>query len=240
MKLFPAIDLREGQVVRLHQGQYDQQKIYGNNPLDQAKIFADAGSTWLHVIDLDGARNGDLTHLSIIEEICTKTNLKVEVGGGVRNEQVIDALLNAGVTRAIMGTAALQQWDWFKELVASKKYQQKIVLGLDARHGKVAVAGWETQLEKTALEIAQEVSDWHLAAIVYTDIATDGTLQGPNVEATAEIANATNVPVVASGGIGTLAHLEALKPLKIQGSIVGRALYENAFTIDEAIKTFEG
>ena len=127
-----------------------------------------------------------------------------------------------------------------KSLWRAKNISRNWSLGLDARHGKVAVSGWETQLEKTALEIAKEVSNWELAAIVYTDIATDGTLEGPNVDATAEIANATNVPVVASGGIGTIAHLESLKPLKIQGSILGRALYENAFTINEAIKAFEG
>ncbi len=240
MKLFPAIDLREGCVVRLHRGEYDQQTVYGGTALDQAKLFEDAGSSWLHVVDLDGARHGELTHLGIIEEICSQTNLRVEVGGGVRDEGVIDALFDVGVTRAILGTAALERWDWFEDLVGMAKYRGRLVLGLDARGGKVAVSGWEKQLEKSALEIAGEVSDWALGGIVYTDIATDGTLEGPNIEATREMTLATGVPIVASGGVGCLADLERLKGLNIQGSIIGRALYENAFSIDEALAVFEG
>lgn len=235
--LFPAIDLRDGNVVRLLKGEYDKQTTYGNDPLSQAKLFADAGSTWLHVVDLDGARSGDMTHLEAIRSICQGTNLKVEVGGGVRSTETIDALLGAGVSRVILGTAALQQWEWFESLMAS--YPGKIVLGLDARKGKLAVAGWEQTTETTAVEVAQKVSDWPLAAIVYTDIATDGTLQGPNVEATREMTEVTKVPIVASGGVGTLEHLRALRELDVQGAIVGRALYENAFTIDEALTAFE-
>lgn len=240
MHLFPAIDLRGGRVVRLLKGDYDRQTTYGDDPLSQAKLFEDAGSTWLHVVDLDGARAGHMTHLDIIERICKGTKLKVEVGGGVRSAETIDKLLNAGVTRVILGTAALKDWPWFESLIANRAYHHKLVLGLDAREGKLAVDGWEKQMAETALDVAKKVSDWPLAAIVYTDIATDGTLQGPNIPATEAIARTTKVPVVASGGVGTLQHLTALRKLPIQGAIVGRALYENAFTIGDALRTFEG
>jgi phosphoribosylformimino-5-aminoimidazole carboxamide ribotide isomerase len=238
--LFPAIDLRGGRVVRLTRGDYDQQTTYGDDPAEQAQRFADAGATWLHVVDLDGARAGRMMHLEQIGRICAQTPLKVEVGGGVRSEGAIDKLLEVGVFRVILGTAALENWDWFERLMGNPTYRGRLVLGLDARQGKVAVSGWETQLEATADEIARRVTDWPLAAIVYTDIATDGTMQGPNVEATRAIAEATDVPIVASGGVGTLEHLRALRELPVQGAIVGRALYENAFTIGEALGVFEG
>ncbi len=240
MHLFPAIDLRDHQVVRLHQGDYDQQKTYGDDPLDQAKLFADAGATWLHVVDLDGARTGRMVHLEEIRRICAETDLKVEVGGGVRNEASIDALLKVGVTRVILGTAALRNWEWFESLMGNPTYRGRLVLGLDAREGKLAVSGWEETTEVDAVDIARKVSDWPLAAIVYTDIATDGTMQGPNVDATRDMAQATHTPIVASGGVGTLDHLRALRGLPVQGAIIGRALYEGAFTIEQALEAFEG
>ena len=239
MYLFPAIDMINNQVVRLLQGQYSEQTTYHDDPVAQAKSFEDAGSTWLHVVDLDGAKSGEPEHLEMIGKICSNTNLKVEVGGGIRNETTMHQLLDAGVNRVILGTAALQNWDWFKEAVHKPELQHKVVLGLDARKGKLAVAGWEEELDKTALEVAKEVTDWPLAAIVFTDIATDGTLKGPNVESTHEIALATKVPVVASGGVGTLDHLRDLRDLPVQGSIVGRALYDGTFTIDDALATLE-
>lgn len=239
MHLFPAIDLRNGQVVRLTQGDYDRQTTYEADPVEQAKRFRDAGATWLHMVDLDGARTGKLTHAGLIEKVCTQTGLQVEVGGGVRSESVIDTLLNAGVNRVVVGTAALKNWDWFETLMGNPTYRGRLVLGLDAKQGHVTTDGWEQTSEQTALDVAKAVTDWPLAAIVYTDIATDGTLKGPNVDATREIAQATDVPIVASGGVGTLDDLRALRELPVQGAIVGKALYENAFTIEEAIKTFE-
>jgi phosphoribosylformimino-5-aminoimidazole carboxamide ribotide isomerase len=239
MHLFPAIDLRNNQVVRLTQGDYDRQTTYDADPVEQAKRFKDAGATWLHIVDLDGARTGKLTHAPLIEKICKQTGLNVEVGGGVRSESVIDTLLNAGVKRVVVGTAALKNWSWFEALMGNPTYRGRLVLGLDAKHGKVTTDGWEQTSDKTALQIAEEVTDWPLAAIVYTDIATDGTLQGPNIDATREIAQATHVPVVASGGVGTLDDLRALRKLPIQGAIVGKALYEDQFTIKEAIEAFE-
>ena len=239
MHLFPAIDLRDHQVVRLQQGDYARQTTYGGDPMAQAARFADAGATWLHVVDLDGARSGHMVHLEEIRRICAQTGLKVEVGGGVRSEASIEALLNAGVFRVILGTAALGSWAWFEGLMGNPTYRGRLVLGLDAREGKLAVSGWEEATEATALDVARKVSDWPLAALVYTDIAADGTMEGPNIEATRQIAAATHTPIVASGGVGTLDHLRALRALPIQGAIVGRALYEGAFTVEEALAVLE-
>lgn len=239
MFLFPAIDLRGGSVVRLHQGDYDRQKTYGHDPVEQARAFKAAGSTWLHVVDLDGARSGVMTHLDIIGRVCRESGLRVEVGGGVRDTRAIDQLLGAGVNRVILGTAALENWKWFESLMDQPAYHQRLVLGLDAKKDRLAVRGWEKQVDATPLEVAARVSGWPLAAIVYTDIATDGTMKGPNVPATRAMAEATKVPVVASGGVGTLAHLRALRGLPIQGAIVGRAIYECAFTVEDAIAALE-
>ena len=238
-RLFPAIDLRGGNVVRLTQGDYDRQTTYGDSPLDQAKVFEDAGSTWLHVVDLDGARSGVMEHLEHIRAICANTGLKVEVGGGVRSAEAIDQLLDAGVERAIVGTAALRNWDWFTELVHAEAYRHRVVLGLDAKDGKAAVAGWEEATDASAIDIAEQVNGWPLAAIVYTDIAVDGMLTGPNVQATDQMCQATDVPIVASGGVGELAHLRELRKLPVQGAIIGKSLYENRFTIDEALEAYE-
>lgn len=239
MELFPAIDLRGGKVVRLYQGDYSRQTTYGDDPVEQARRFEAEGAKWLHVVDLDGAREGKLTQLPVVERICQGTKLKVELGGGVRSEETIRRLLEAGLTRVILGTSALRNWPWFEKLAARPEYAGKLVLGLDAREDQVAVSGWEEQTGATVLEIARRVSDWPLAAIVYTDIAVDGTLSGPNVAATRQLAEATKVPVVASGGVGTLDHLRQLKALPLQGVIVGKALYEGAFTVRQAVSVLK-
>lgn len=237
--VLPAIDLRGGKVVRLYQGDYDRQTTYGDDPLAQAQRFEQAGASWLHVVDLDGARSGKAEHLKAIGSICRETNLRVEVGGGVRNTAAIDALLSVGVTRVIVGTAALRDWPWFEALMGNPTYRGRLVLGLDAKDGKAAVAGWEQTTDTRVIDLARKVSDWPLSAIVYTDIATDGTLAGPSAVQTGEICAATNVPIVASGGVGTLADLETLATLPVQGAIVGRALYDGKFTLEEAIAVFE-
>ncbi|MEE9404023.1 MAG: 1-(5-phosphoribosyl)-5-[(5-phosphoribosylamino)methylideneamino]imidazole-4-carboxamide isomerase [Algisphaera sp.] len=239
MHLFPAIDLREGRVVRLMQGDYDRQTTYGDDPVAQAQVFADAGATWLHLVDLDGARSGDANHRAVIADICKQTSLKLEVGGGVRDEESIDALLGVGVERVVVGTAAFKRWDWFSKMIQRDAYRNRVVLGLDAKGGMAATDGWEETTSDSAVDVAAKTRGWPLAAIVYTDIATDGTLKGPNVPATAEICAATDVPVVASGGVGTLDHLVALRALPVQGAIVGRAIYENTLTIDDALAVFE-
>jgi phosphoribosylformimino-5-aminoimidazole carboxamide ribotide isomerase len=235
MDLFPAIDLRGGKVVRLNQGDYAQQKTYSDDPVAQACAFADAGACWLHVVDLDGARGGVMAHLDLIARISRDAGLRIQVGGGIRTQASIDRLLSSGVERVILGTAALEDWPWFASLAATPAYHRRLVLGLDARAGKLAVSGWEKPTAATPLEVAAKVSAWPLAAIVYTDIATDGTMQGPNLPATAALAAATQVPIIASGGVGTLDHLRALRQLPLAGAIVGRALYENRFTVEQAL-----
>lgn len=240
MYLFPAIDLRDGQVVRLHQGDYEQQTVYETDPIKQAQKFVDAGATWLHVVDLDGARTGRVVHLEVIRRICRETPLRVEVGGGIRSTGAMDEILGSGAERVILGTAALKNWSWFEGLMSNPTYRGRTALGLDARDGKLATNGWEQQLDLTAVDIATRIRDWPVPAIIYTDIATDGTMQGPSLAATSRLAQATDVPVVASGGVGTLDHLRSLRALPIQGAIVGRALYEGAFTIEEALEVFEG
>ena len=239
MHLFPAIDLRDGQVVRLAQGDYDRQTPYDRDPLEQARLFADAGASRLHVVDLDGARSGRMRHLPVIREICTAGRLKVEVGGGVRTEETINELLSAGVERVVLGTAALADWNWFEGLLVQDGYRGKLVLGLDARDGKLAVSGWCRQPDAGAVEVARRVSGSDLAAIVYTDIATDGMMDGPNIDGIRRMTEATRTPVVASGGVGSLDDLKALRPLRIEGVIVGRAIYEDAFRVDEAIRVLE-
>lgn len=239
MHLFPAIDMRGGRVVRLHQGDYDQETAYGDDPVGQALAFERAGASWLHLVDLDGARTGAMHHLEVVAAVCAQTSLHVQVGGGIRDKATIDRLLDAGVRRVILGTAALRDWAWFAGLLEQDRYRDRLVLGLDARGGKLAVSGWEDQLEASAVEVAAKVSGSSLSAIVYTDIAFDGTMEGPNVAATVEIAQATDVAVIASGGVGSLEHLHEIKVLALQGVIVGKAIYERAFTVEQAIQVLE-
>ena len=238
--LFPSIDLRDGKVVRLYQGDYAKQTTYAMSAAEQAQRYADAGAAWVHLVDLDGAKAGRVKHLKEVKQVAAIPGIRLEVGGGVRDEAAIDALLSVGVDRVILGTAAIERWKWFEGLMSNPGYRDRLVLGLDAKAGQAAVAGWEQTTGRTALELAREVTDWPLAAIVYTDVATDGTLAGPNLDATAELAAATRVPVVSSGGVGTLDDLRALAKLKLQGAIVGRALYEGKFTVAEAIAAYEG
>lgn len=239
MDLYPAIDLRNGQVVRLFQGDYGKQTTYHADPVAVARSFEEQGARKLHVVDLDGAKAGRLMHLEQIGNICRETNLDVEVGGGVRKTAAIDALLAAGVRRVILGTAALQNWQWFESLMGNPTYNHRIVLGLDARDGKLAVSGWQEATDASPVDIAKAVNDWPLDGIVYTDIATDGTLAGPSLDSTREVAAATRIGVVASGGVGTLDHLRQLAELPLQGVIVGKALYEEQFTVSQALEALK-
>jgi phosphoribosylformimino-5-aminoimidazole carboxamide ribotide isomerase len=239
MFLFSAIDLRGGQVVRLYQGDYGRQTTYGDDPVAQAQRFADAGARYLHLVDLDAARAGSPQHLDVVERICAQGGLVVEFGGGVRDEPTMRRLLNAGVERIVLGTAALRHWPWFEQTAHDPAFAGRLVLGLDAREGRLAVSGWEQTTQASAEQVAAQVAGWPLAGIVYTDIATDGTLGGPNLQATRAVAQATDVSVVLSGGVGTLEHLRQLRTLPICGAIVGRAIYDGAFTIEQAIEVLE-
>ncbi len=233
MDIFPAIDLRDGKCVRLIQGDYQRQIDYSQDPVAQARLFKTDGARWLHVVDLDGARDGQHFNLDTLLAIRQATDLHMQVGGGIRNERAVQNLMQIGIDRVVIGTRALQSPDWFRSVVG--RYPERIVLGLDARDGKIATHGWTQTSEITVEDMAQRVNDWPLAAIVYTDISRDGMLTGPNVEATRRLAESCSVPVIASGGVGEQDHIRQLAQLPLAGIIIGRALYDNKFTLAEAI-----
>lgn len=235
MEILPAIDLREGKCVRLLQGDYSKQINYAEDPLAVARQFENAGAQWVHVVDLDGAREGSLRNLPTIKRILSETGLRLEVGGGLRDTQTIEELLRAGVSRCVVGTRAVEDWDWFQSLVHSENCNGRICLGLDARQGQLAVKGWTEQTQQTAVQVAERVADWPLAAIIYTDIGRDGMLLGPNVEAVKSLAALSKVPVIASGGVTDIDDVRRLSTLPIIGIIIGRAIYEGQLDLSEAI-----
>lgn len=234
--IFPAIDIRSGKCVRLIQGDYDQQLDYADDPVAVAKEFEAAEAEWLHVVDLDGAKEGRPVNLDVIRRIIESTSLKVEVGGGIRNDETVDALLDAGASRAIIGTRALEDWDWFDALVNAPKRAHRIALGLDMREGRLAVKGWTESTEKRPVDVAEAVNDWPLAAIIYTDISRDGMLLGPNLEAIRDLVGVSKIPIIASGGVTDIEDVRRLSALKLGGIIIGRALYEQQIDLSEAIR----
>ena len=242
LEVLPSIDLRGGKVVRLKQGDYSQQLNYDVDPVATAKAFRDAGSNWLHVVDLDGAKEGRPVQTQLIAHIIAATALHVEVGGGVRSTEDVLRLLEAGAARVVVGTKAIEDWSWFESLVHDPRFTRKLVLALDAKDGVVATRGWTQTSGKRAVDVAKQISDWPVAAILYTDVAKDGMLQGPNVEQTRGLAEAGRVPVIASGGVGSIEHVRHVKASSppIWGVIIGRSLYEGAVDLGEAIRIARG
>ena len=236
MDILPAIDLRDGKCVRLLQGDYDKQIDYADDPLAVVAQFEQAGARWLHVVDLDGAREGRLCNLPTIERIVSETSLRVEVGGGLRDTGSIESLIDAGAARCVVGTRALEAWGWFSSLVQRPKCRSRIALGLDAREGRLAVRGWTEETNETALQVAERVEDCPLAAIIYTDIGRDGMLLGPNVEAVQTLAEHAAAPVIASGGVTNLEDVRRLAELPLAGIIIGRAIYEKQIDLAQAIQ----
>jgi len=235
MYIIPAIDLIGGKCVRLIQGQYDRQITYHDDPVRQAQDFISDGAVWLHIVDLDGARAGRPVNTETISAIAALGQLKIEVGGGIRDEQSIKLLLDRGVERVIIGTKAVSDFRWFSDM--TKKFSGKIALGLDARGANVATEGWTKDDSQSVLEFAKKVSQLPLAAIIYTDIAKDGMMAGPNFERTKILADTVKIPVIASGGVTTLDDVIKLKKLGgIEAAIVGRAIYEGKISLKEAIK----
>jgi len=234
MDILPAIDLIGGQCVRLIQGQYDKQITYKDDPVEQARQFLQAGSKWLHVIDLEGAKAGRPVNADVVAKIAAQVpGLKIELGGGVRDEAAIAQMLEAGVTRLILGSSAIKQFDWFCGM--AQKYPQRLVLGLDARGANVATEGWLEEGSQTVLEFAKKAADLPLAAIIYTDITKDGMLAGPNIERTRALVEATDLPIVAAGGVTTVDDVRTLKGIDVAGAIIGRALYEGTITVETAL-----
>ncbi len=233
MEVWPAIDLRGGKCVRLRQGDYDRETVFGEDAVAIARQWADGGAHYLHLVDLDGARDGQPGNLSVVKAILQAVSLSCELGGGIRNEQTIRELLNMGLCRLVIGTLAIRQPDWFRSMC--RQFPRRLVLGIDARGGKVATHGWLQTTDMAAPEVARQFQDEPLAAIVYTDIATDGMLAGPNVAAMAEMQAAVELPVVASGGVTTCDDVARLAAAGMAGCIIGRALYEGTIALPEAL-----
>jgi phosphoribosylformimino-5-aminoimidazole carboxamide ribotide isomerase len=240
LTIVPSIDLRNGQVVRLKQGDYGQQINYDVDPADVARSFADAGATWMHVVDLDGAKEGRPMQTELIARVAKASGLQVEVGGGIRSTDDVKTLLDHGITRVVVGTRAMEAWDWFRDLAHEPGMDRKLVLALDAKAGQVATRGWTHTTGKRAVDVAREVSDWPLGAILYTDVAKDGMLTGPNFDETDALARAGKVPVIASGGVGSIEHVRRLTTLPVWGAIIGRSLYEGRVDLREAVRLARG
>ena len=241
MFVFPAIDIYQGNVVRLAQGDYDRVTVYNDSPLEQAQYFADQGASWIHIVDLDGAKTGTPANIELIKEIAQNVSVRIEVGGGVRSREAAQALLNAGVERVVLGTKLATDFDFTRELV-EEFGPDKLVAGVDARDGKVATQGWikESTLRSDAL-VAQ-LAELGLRHLVYTDIARDGMKTGVDVSKYETIAAAAGFPVIVSGGVSTLDDFERLRTLGdnvVEGVISGRALYEKEFDVSSAIAVLE-
>lgn len=234
MDLFPAIDLLDGKAVRLHQGRYDAVTVYDADPVARARSFRDAGARWLHVVDLAGAKAGTCVQADVVRAVVKAFGGQVEVGGGVRSRAAFESYLAAGATRVVLGTAAVRDPKLVREI--ARAHPRCVVLAVDAKDGMVATDGWETTSTVTAIDLAKQFADVELGAVLYTDVARDGTQVGPNVEATAKLAKETGLAVLASGGVGTLDHLRELaKHPEIAGAVVGRAIYEGAFSVADAL-----
>lgn len=233
MEIWPAIDLRGGRCVRLQQGDYNRETVFGDDPVAMARSFVAAGGRHLHLVDLDGARDGKLVNLEVVEAIVKAVEIPCELGGGVRDEAAIRKLLDAGLSRVVVGTKALREPDWFREMC--HKFPNRLALGIDARGGMVATHGWLETSDVSAVAMARQFADEPIAALIYTDIATDGMLQGPNLAAMSEMAAAVSLDVIASGGVSNAADVARLTETGVAGVIIGRALYENRITLPEAL-----
>ncbi len=236
MIILPAIDLKEGKCVRLEQGLMEKDTVYNDNPGEQARIWQEQGGEFLHIVDLDGAFAGVPKNKSAIEEIVAAIDIPSELGGGIRDMQTIEAYLELGIDRVILGTIAKENPALVEE--ACKKFPGQIVVGIDAKNGLVAVRGWADVTEKKATEMAREMEGFGVEAIIYTDIARDGMMQGPNIEATRALAESVNIPVIASGGLSTLddiRRLIAIESSGVTGVITGKAIYSGAIDLREAV-----
>jgi len=232
MQVIPAIDLRAGRCVRLQQGDYARETVFGDDPAAMAAKWVSEGASRIHLVDLDGAKDGRPVNVDAVKLILSQVSVPCQLGGGVRDEATIAAWLDAGLDRVIVGTRALQDPPWFRSMI--EKYPGRLTLGLDARDGRVATGGWLDVSSVDAATLALQFDDLPLAAVIYTDIARDGMLEGPNLETTGALARTLKTPVTASGGVGWLEDLARLAELPVEAVIVGRALYEGRFRLIEA------
>ena len=239
MKIFPAIDVKDKKCVRLIKGDFGNKTEYEMSPLDQAVKYKDHGFKNLHIIDLDGALCGETVNMDIIEDIVSKLDLKIEIGGGVRTFESIEKYINVGAEKVILGSAAIKDKNFLKE--ACSKFQNKIALGLDAKDGYLSVSGWKESSNQFTLDFLKEVNDYGVSRLIYTDINRDGTKASPNFEETEKIAGISNCPVVISGGVSSIDDVKKAKGLykNIEGIIVGKAIYDGDIKLDELAKEID-
>ena len=237
MQIYPAIDLKNGQCVRLKQGRFDDVTSYGDDPVQRAKIWEKAGATYIHVVDLDGARTGNSYNLEAIKKIVAAVNVPVQTGGGIRSMRDIEQRIDAGVSRVIIGTAAVNNPELVKEAV--RVYGDKIAVGIDASKGMVATDGWEKISDVPAIELCKKMAEIGVKTVVYTDISKDGMMSGPNIESTKELVEQSGIDIIASGGVSTMSDLEGVESINAQGVIIGKALYQGALDLKEIIERFE-
>lgn len=235
MILYPAIDLKDGQAVRLVHGDMEQTTVFNDNPAAQAQAFVDAGCEWLHLVDLNGAFAGEPVNAAPVEAILKACDVPAQLGGGIRNMATIAAWIEKGLARVILGTVAVENPDLVRE--AAREFPGKIAVGIDARNGRVATKGWAEETDVLVTDLAKSFEDAGVSAIIYTDINRDGAMQGPNIQATADLACAVSIPVIASGGVSSLDDLIALRDcgVMLNGAISGRALYDGAIDLKEAL-----
>ena len=237
MKIFPAIDIKDKKCVRLVKGDFDKKTEYEMSPVEQAGKYKDYGFKNLHIVDLDGALSGETVNLDIVKEIVTKFDLKIEIGGGVRNFESIQKYTDAGVEKVILGSAAIKNKNFLKE--ACEKFPNKIALGLDAKEGYLSVSGWKENSNQLTLDYLKEVNNYGAIRLIYTDINRDGMKQGPNFEETVKVADTSSCPVIISGGVSSIDDIKKAKELNndnIEGIIVGKAIYDGDIKLDELIK----
>lgn len=235
--IYPAIDMRGGKCVRLIQGDYNQETVYGDSPFDMAKTFSEAGAQWIHMVDLDGAKDGRRVNDTFVIQAAKELNVDVQIGGGIRTEADINHYLENGIARVIIGSIAISNPEFAIEMV--KKYSSRIAVGIDAKNGYVVTHGWLNTSEARAVELGKRFADAGAETFIFTDIATDGMLTGPNTEAVKQMALETGKSVIASGGVSSLEDLAVLKELEqagVSGAIVGKAIYEGKFTVVDALK----
>lgn len=237
MKLYPAIDLKDGACVRLIQGDYNQLTCYNSVPEEVARKWEELGGDFLHVVDLDGAKQGESVNDEVVKRILEVVKMPVEIGGGIRSLETIEQKLKMGVTRVILGSSAIKQKSLVEEAI--KKFgKEKVVVGVDAKGGKVAIEGWLEITDISALSFCKELEKIGVETVIYTDIAKDGMMQGPNIEETQKVVEQTNLKVVASGGVSSLEDLKKLQAIGVEGAIIGKALYTNAIALEEAATLF--
>ena len=237
MQIYPAIDLRGGQVVRLYQGDYDKMTVYGESPAAQARTFAAAGAKYLHVVDLDGAKDGTLANFASIEAIAKESGLYIEVGGGIRTEERIEKYLSLGVGRCILGTIAVQDFAFTARM--AQRYGDKIAVGVDAKDGYVAINGWREVGNEKGVDFCQRLFEAGVHAVIYTDIACDGAMQGTNLQVYEQLRRINGLKITASGGISSVAELETLDKMGIDAAILGKSLYTGAIDLAKAVQAVQ-